>query len=71
MKLNLIVIILDGKAVTRMQEKRILVTDLSNGVFPVSFTSNKVLQEDSKIQCFQKVQHMTNLKALSKGLLET
>ena len=46
MKLNLIVIILDGKAVTRMQEKRILVTDLSNGVFPVSFTSNKVLQED-------------------------
>ena len=46
MKLNLIVIILDGKAVTRMQEKRILVTDLSNSVFPVSFTSNKVLQED-------------------------
>ena len=46
-------------------------TDLSNDVFPVSFTSNKVLQEDSKIQCFQKVQHLTNLKALSKGLLET
>ena len=46
MKLNLIVIILDGKAVTRMQEKRILVTDLSNGVFSVSFTSNKVLEED-------------------------
>ena len=46
MKLNLIVIILDGKAATRMREKRILGTDLSNRVFPVSFTSNKVLQED-------------------------
>ena len=46
MKPNLIVIILDGKAATRTREKRILVIDLSNSVFPVSFTSNKVLQED-------------------------